>query len=596
MKPRLDSRSAADPGAEAAPAPARPLALAPSDAPAADAPAAERGAAVVAAFTAASRGMGLVRTIVATAVLGLTFLGNTYASTNSTSNLLFDLFAGGALSAVVVPCLSAALAGGDRDEMETTASALLNVALLWLTPVVLVGVLARGPVMDLLTASVHNPVIRHQEQSLGAFLLLLFLPQIWLYAIGAVTTGVLHARHRFAGPALAPLLSSVVVTASYLLYAAVQRGHAAQLGRVTGAGRLLLGLGTTAGVAALALGVVVPAARAGIRWRPTLRVPPEARRLTRRLLGSALAAVAMEQLLLGLVLVLGNGVDGGVVAYYLGFTLLELPWAILAVPIAVAAFPGLSGAAARADTEGFAQRCAAATRNVVVLALGGTAAMLALAGPGTRLLLNLGIGGGARSVRLLAPAVAAFAPGLTGYGAYALLTRVAYAVGDGRSPTLGAGAGFGGAAALTLVAFVLFSGPVLIAGMAAAFSIGITAGALLMARRLARAVGRGAFSGAGATLVRGAAAALLSTGLGLGAAHLIGSGGAARNSASAAGVAVVAVGAYLATLHGLGDRQLPRAVAAARGRPLPGGRGAPEPDRGAPRSNSGAPNEGPAAP
>ncbi|HEU5001735.1 MAG TPA: lipid II flippase MurJ [Actinomycetota bacterium] len=571
MKPRMASRGAPDPAAEAGPEQGPPAGTSP--------PAAERGAAVVAALTAASRGMGLIRTVVATAVLGLTFLGNTYASTNSTSNLLFDLFAGGALSAVVVPCLSAALSGGDPssagEDADSTASALLNVALLCLTPVVLAGVLARGPVMDLLTASVHNPAVRHREQALGAFLLLAFLPQIWLYAIGAVTTGALHARHRFAGPALAPLVSSVVVTGSYLLYAAVERGHASQLGRISGPGKLLLGLGTTAGVLALTLAVLVPAARLGMRWRPTLRIPPEARRLTRRLLGSALAAVAMEQLLLGLVLVLGNGVDGGVVAYYLGFTLLELPWAILAVPIAVAAFPGLSGAAARADTGAFAERCAAATRNVVVLALGGSAAMLALAGPGTHLLLDLGIGGGARAAGLLAPAVAAFAPGLTGYGAYALLTRVAYAVGDGRSPTLGAAAGFGGAAALTAVAFLLFSGRVLIAGMAAAFSIGITAGAVLMAGRLARAAGRAAFAGTGATLARGLAAAVLAAGLGIGAAHLIGSGGTAHNAGSAAVVAAVAIAAYLGVLHGLGDRQLPRAVAAARGKLVPGAGQAP---------------------
>ena len=77
---------------------------------------------MVAGLTAASRGMGLVRTVIATAVLGLTYLGNTYASTNATSNLLFDLFAGGALAAVLVPSLSSALGSalvGDRSPAES---------------------------------------------------------------------------------------------------------------------------------------------------------------------------------------------------------------------------------------------------------------------------------------------------------------------------------------------------------------------------------------------------------------------------------------------------------------------------------------------
>src|SRR6266700_2236341 len=249
----------------------------------------ERGAAVVAGLTAASRGMGLVRTVVATGVLGLTYLGNTYTSTNLMSNLLFDLFAGGALSAVLVPALSAALIGGDPGETERTANAFGNTILLALTPVVLLAMALRGPIMAVLTSGVRDPAVRSAEQDLGQFFLLLFLPQVWLYGVGLVTTGVLHAHHRFAGPALAPLVSSVVVTASYLAYAATEGVNAQNIRQVSSMGRWILGLGTTAGVAALSLSVLIPAWRLGLRWRPVLRIPPEARRLTRRLLTSALS-------------------------------------------------------------------------------------------------------------------------------------------------------------------------------------------------------------------------------------------------------------------------------------------------------------------
>src|SRR2546423_12671777 len=82
----------------------------------------ERGAAVIAGLTAASRGMGLVRTLVATGVLGLTYLGNTYTSTNLTSNLLFDLFAGGALAAVLVAALRSAPAAGGPQGTQRSSS------------------------------------------------------------------------------------------------------------------------------------------------------------------------------------------------------------------------------------------------------------------------------------------------------------------------------------------------------------------------------------------------------------------------------------------------------------------------------------------
>jgi putative peptidoglycan lipid II flippase len=571
VKPRVDPAEALDPTPVAptdrAGGPAPPQ----GGPPGGDPPPPERGAAIVAGLTAASRGMGLARTVVATAVVGLTYLGNTYTSTNTTSNLLFDLFAGGALAAVVIPSLSACLVADDRAGLERTASAFLNVTLLWLTPVVFAGLVLRGPVMTILTSGVHNPAIRLQEQHLGSFLLLLFLPQVWLYGMGLVATGVLQAQHRFVGPALAPLVSSVVVTASYLLYAGVEHGHGQLLSAVTPEGRLILGLGTTAGVVALTVSVLIPAGRLGLRWRPVLRIPPTARALTKRLLGSALLAVAMEQVLLGLVLIVGNGVEGGVVAYMLAFTLLELPWAILAVPIAVASFPGLASAAARNDLDAFRTGCATAARNLVVLALAGTAAMLALAGPGTRILLDLGIGGGARSAHLLAPTVAAFAPGLAGYGAYALLTRVAYALGDGRSPALGAVAGFGSASVLSLAAALLFSGAALVAGLAAAFSVGMTLGAGLMVARLTRRAGRGAFAGAGSTLARAVTACAGSALLGAGIAFVLRGGPVPRHVFAGVAAAAVTVATYLALLHLLGDRQLGRALAALRaGRTRPG--------------------------
>ena len=60
--------------------------------------------------------------------------------------------------------------------------------------------------------------MRELEVELGSLLLIMFLPQLWLYTVGVVGTAVLHAYHRFAAPALAPLLSSMVVTATYLVY------------------------------------------------------------------------------------------------------------------------------------------------------------------------------------------------------------------------------------------------------------------------------------------------------------------------------------------------------------------------------------------
>ena len=56
-----------------------------------------------------------------------------------------------------------------------------------------------------------------------AALLIMFVPQIWLYGLAVVSAGVLQAHQRFLAAALAPLLSSVVVISAYLVFAAGRR-------------------------------------------------------------------------------------------------------------------------------------------------------------------------------------------------------------------------------------------------------------------------------------------------------------------------------------------------------------------------------------
>ena len=54
------------------------------------------------------------------------------------------------------------------------------------------------------------------DQAVAAGMLRIFAPQLPLYGVGIVLTGVLQAHHRFAWPVIAPLLSSVTVMGAYL--------------------------------------------------------------------------------------------------------------------------------------------------------------------------------------------------------------------------------------------------------------------------------------------------------------------------------------------------------------------------------------------
>ncbi|MDQ1566762.1 MAG: putative peptidoglycan lipid flippase, partial [Actinomycetota bacterium] len=103
-----------------------------------------RAARVMGAATAVSRILGFGRVLVIAAVLGTTDLGNTFSASNSVSNVLFDLLAAGALSAVLVPAFVELLDRPSRAdaEAERLAGALLGWSLVVLGPICLAGVLA----------------------------------------------------------------------------------------------------------------------------------------------------------------------------------------------------------------------------------------------------------------------------------------------------------------------------------------------------------------------------------------------------------------------------------------------------------------------
>ena len=97
-------------------------------------------------------------------------------------------------------------------------------------------------------------------------MLLVFLPQVVLYGLGVVLTGVLQAHRRFLGPALAPLLSSLVVIGAYLAYGAQARGRPRRRSRPSRSRQeLTLSVGTTLGVVVLAGSLLLPLRRTGLR-------------------------------------------------------------------------------------------------------------------------------------------------------------------------------------------------------------------------------------------------------------------------------------------------------------------------------------------
>ncbi|MEV0460967.1 murein biosynthesis integral membrane protein MurJ [Catellatospora methionotrophica] len=435
-------------------------------------------ATLIALLTVLSRVAGFGRTLVFSQTVGDGGLGGTYLAVNTIPNIIFEIVAGGALAGLVVPLLAGPLAAGDREQVRRTVSALLTWALVALIPLAALLWLAADPVVTLLQ-STATPEL-HEA---GVSMLRVFAPQVPLYGIGIVLTGVLHAHRRFAWPVLAPLLSSLTVIGAYLLFAA-EAGADPLPGTVSAGELAILSVGTTLGVVVLTLCLIVPVSRLRLGLRPVLRVEPaQRRRMSSLALAGAATVVAQQVALLVAIILAGRVVPTGDAAsanalYNFAMTLYLLPWAVLAVPAATAAYPAIATAFATADHGALRLTVARTSRAVLLLSGLGAAGLAAVAAPASAFLTE------GEGTAALTTAVLAFAPGLLGYGLAALHQRTLYAVGANRLAALGVSGGW----AVTLVSAVILAAVLPDGQRAAALGAANSLGMIVMAVLLAVAV------------------------------------------------------------------------------------------------------------
>lgn len=392
-----------------------------------------QGASVIAGVTVVSRLAGFARTAVLGQALGATFLGNTYTTANTVPNVVYEVVAGGALASLVVPVLAQPASSPEgRDEVRRTTSALLTWTLLALVPLAVLGALLAHPVMSLLVGSVPPGHLRRDEVDVGARMLVIFMPQVLVYGVGIICSGVLQAHRRFLAPALAPLVSSLAVTTAYLIFIALHTGT--EVTTVSRTGELVLSVGTTLGVVALTVTVLVPVLGMRLRLRPRLHFPPGVAARIRHLAVAGAAVLLAQQASVAVALRLANPQEGAVLIFTLATAVFLLPWAVLAVPIASSAFPVLSAAAVEGDRKRYTDTVLASCRAVLMGTLLAAGLLIGIASPAARVLLAAAPGA-ASGPEHLAAAIRALSLGIVGYGVLAVASRALYA--DARARTAG---------------------------------------------------------------------------------------------------------------------------------------------------------------
>lgn len=452
-------------------------------------------AGVVAAVTLVARVAGFGRTLVFTEAVRSAGVGAIYTSVNAVPNVLYEVAAGGVLAAVAVPVIGRHLGGGRPAEAHRSVSALLTWTLSILLPLAVLLALFAPVVTRWLVSDTEPGAL-----AVGTTMLRIFAVQVPLYGLGFVLAGYLQAHRRFLAAALAPLQSSLVVIAAYLLYGSLVDGRTSPTAVPHGA-LLVLAWGTTAGVAVLSLPLLIPARATGWRWRPTYAFPAGDAGRAVRLAGAGLSALLAQQVLVLTTVWLANhrGDDGTITVYSYIQAVYLLPFAVLAVPIATTVVPSL--AHAEGAGQDWAATVARATRAVLAVTGLGAGVLLAVAEPVQGFFAALdGRRGGGRvstaALHELASGLSSYAPGLVGFGVLTLLTRVLYVRGGARRAGLVVAAGWLVAAGYPAVRLAAVGGPgPTLRALGVGSSLGMTLAAAVLVVLVVRAWGRPALAG-----------------------------------------------------------------------------------------------------
>ena len=516
-----------------------------------------RGAMLIAGLTIVSRILGLVRTLVFSQTIGATCLGTAYVTANQVPNLIYELVLGGALTSAMVPVLARSAERAHADPAEKArvgqiTSALLTWSVVILVPLSLAIVAVAEPVASLLNpANVNAHCPRGDMVTTTSSMLVVFAPQALLYGLSVVLYGLLQAYRRFAGPAIGPAISSLVLIAAYLSFVPLAKGL--PLATLPLQAELVLSVGTTLGVAALVVVGAVPTWRLHLRLRPTLRFPPG---VARRASGLALVGVAEliavdAASLVTIALANGRGLTGALVIFNYASQVFNTVAAVLVLSIVTSAFPVLSAR----DGPVFARTAAGSTRAILLMSWLGAALIAAVAVPAAHVLAKQ-----PDQVPQLIEAFALFAPGIAGTAVIANLARVMLVIGRLKVAAVAVAGSWVVVIVADVILVELAPARLVVAALALGNTIGQSVVAVPLIVVTRRICGRAAVEGTGHAMLAGLAAGAVGAAVGV-AVSLAGSGGgkllAAAVAVVAAACATVAFGAVAFLL----DRGDLRAVA-----------------------------------
>lgn len=391
--------------------------------------------AVMAAGTVVSRLSGFVRSTLLAAALGAQLHADLFNIANTIPNMLYILLAGGVFNAVLVPQLVRAMQR-DPDGGEAYTNRIITLAALFLGSVSVLLVVAAPWVMQLFLSSCFDqPELAAQRDSV-VDLARFCLPQVFFYGMYVLVGQVLNARGRFGPMMWAPIANNVISVGVLVIYLIAFGPTKDLLGAYGADEELLLGAGSTLGIAAQFL-ILVPYLRAaGFHYRPRFDFRGTGLGHTLRLGVWTVLFVIVNQIAYTVVVRLastgtatcggGSASGTGYTVYSSTFLIMMVPHSVITVSLATAILPRLSARAAESDLRGLAHSLTDTLRTALAVVV-PFALLLPVIAPDLASVI-WGHGAASSSDDLYAPSLAMFGGGLVFFTVHYLMLRGFYAL------------------------------------------------------------------------------------------------------------------------------------------------------------------------
>jgi putative peptidoglycan lipid II flippase len=385
-------------------------------------------------LTMMSRLTGFLRIWATAYALGVAGLMSAYSMANNIPNMIFELVAGGIISALFIPTFMELREHKNSEDAWRFTSHVFNLAVVGLGIIAIFGTVLPQPFVW--TQTFRSTAADAQLVVPAAtFFFRFFAIQVVLYGAGAIISALLNSQRRYFWPAVGPVFNNIVAIVTMLVFAAMSRSATGHTPPSTSA-LAVLGAGTTLAVLVM-FAVQIPAVlKTGWRYSFGLGLDDPAVRRMLKLAIPTLAYVLTNLVAVSFRNASASAVPGlsgkGISILTYAWIFYQLPYGIIAVALATAIFTELSDAAGRKDTGAFRETFGRGLRATGVLMLPTSAIMVALATP----LVTLYRVGAFKSsdVPVVASALRWWAAGLVFYALTMFLLRAFYSLKDTLTP------------------------------------------------------------------------------------------------------------------------------------------------------------------